>query len=78
MPGSRDYPTIATEAPPAQSPPGRKEEFRVALDRYMAFYAEQQRHHTEAVERTDERVGSRPRGLHRHLLLRFLRGELAH
>ena len=61
MPGSRDYPTIATEPPTvrqAQSPPGREEEFRAALDRYMVFYVEQQRHHTESVERSGERAGS--------------------
>lgn len=61
MPGSRDYSTITTEAPtirPAQSPPGRVEEFRAALDRYMAFYAEQQRHYTESVERSGEPAGS--------------------
>ncbi|MGT2466608.1 hypothetical protein ACVOMV_18650 [Mesorhizobium atlanticum] len=60
MPGSRDYPTLATEAPtvrPAQSPPGREEEFRAALDRYMAFYAKQQetiQAVTQSVERSDK------------------------
>lgn len=61
MPGSRDYPTMATEAPtvrPAQSPRGREEEFRAALDRYMAFYAEEQRHYTESVERSGESAGT--------------------
>lgn len=64
MLGSRDYPTMATEAPtvrPAQSPPRREEEFRAALDRYMALYAEQQRRYADSVERFGERAGSRLR-----------------
>lgn len=58
MPGCRDYPPIATEAPavqPTQRPPRRDEEFRAALDRYMACYAEQQKHHTGSVERSGTR-----------------------
>ena len=69
MPGSRDYPTIATEPPTvrqAQSPPGREEEFRAALDRYMAFYAKQQ----ETIHRPSHSPSS---GLTNSIMLAFAR-----